>query len=121
MRRAILCFLYQDDKVLLLHTEYPDKLVWNGVSGYIDEDETNLEAACREVMEEIGVTINTDNLEYLGTHEPFDIYKVGRWDGEPTPQEPDIKEVKWFEIDALPFGEMHQGNEAWLPEFLNTI
>lgn len=121
MRRAVLCFLQKDNTILLLHTQYPDKLIWNGVSGYIDEGEASVDAACRGIYEEIGVIVKSDELFYVGTYEPFDIYQIKHWAGEPMPKEESIKELEWFPIDALPYDEMHPGNESWLPPYIITF
>ena len=118
MRRAILCFLQKDNNVLLLHTQYPDKLVWNGVSGFIDKGETNVQAAQREIKEELGIDVEIGDMEYLRTHEIFDVFRIETWSGDPQSQESSIKEVKWFNIDELPYEEMHPGNEQWLPSML---
>lgn len=96
-------------------------LVWNGVSGYIDEGEVSVDAACREMYEEIGVEVRPEDVVHVGTHEPFDIYQVKHWVGEPMSREESIKELQWFPIDALPYDEMHPGNESWLPQFIKKL
>lgn len=118
MRKAVLCFLKKGNQVLLLNTQYPDKLVWNGVSGYIDEGETPQHAVVREVMEEIGVEIKADELQYLGSHGIFKVFTVENWEGKPELREQSIVDLKWFPILNLPFDKMHTGNEDWLPGFL---
>jgi hypothetical protein len=34
--------------------------------------------------------------------------------------EEDIKELKLFKIDELPWGQMHEGNKEWLYPMLST-
>jgi 8-oxo-dGTP diphosphatase len=118
MRKAVLCFLKKDDSVLLLHTDYGNRIVWSGVSGYIEENETAVDAAIREVNEEIGVNIKLKEVRHVGTHDIFDVFIIEKWEGEPTPKEFSIKEIKWFQLDSLPYDQMHEGNEIWLPKLL---
>jgi 8-oxo-dGTP diphosphatase len=87
------------------------------VSGYIEEGEMSAQAAVREVREEIGVEITPADLDFLGVHELFDIYRVEKWEGEPESKEKSILELKWFDIAELPYDQMHAGNSDWLPNF----
>ena len=121
MRKAILCFLKRDDEILLVHTDYGHKIVWNGVSGYIDEGENATQAALREMHEEIGIEVDEHNLHSIGHHEIFEIFILENRKGEPQPKEESIKEVRWFPKSELPWAQMHIGNKEWLPEFLELI
>jgi len=121
MRKAILCFLSREDKLLLLQTDYGNKVVWNGVSGYIDPGETSIQAAAREIMEEIGVRVEETDLHSIGHYDIFEIFVLNKWQGEPAPKEASIKEVRWYSINDLPWNEMHTDNDKWLPSFLDLI
>jgi len=118
MRKAIICFLEKDDKLLLLHTDYKSKLVWNGVSGYIDDGENETDAVIREIREEIGVETKQEDLIRKGSHDIFTIFLLKQWFGIPESKEASILELKWFKKDSLPYSQMHEGNEEWLPELL---
>ncbi|GEM_PF-2567438 len=118
MRKAVLCFLKKNDSVLLLHTDYGNRTVWSGVSGYIEENETAVDAAIREINEEIGVNIKPKEVRHVGTHDIFDVFIIEKWEGKPTPKEFSIKEIKWFQLDSLPYDQMHEGNEIWLLKLL---
>jgi 8-oxo-dGTP diphosphatase len=120
MRKAVLVFLQREGQLLLLDTDYGHKRVWNGVSGYIDGDETPEQAVVREVKEEIGVDIDEQDLTQKGENEFFTIFTTTSWLGEPKPMEEDIKELKLFKIDELPWGQMHEGNKEWLYPMLST-
>lgn len=66
-------FLYKDGRVLLLkrsHKVGTFRGKWAGVSGYIEE-ESSLEAAIREIKEEIGT--EKENLILLKKGLPFDV------------------------------------------------
>ncbi len=123
-RTAVITYLIKDHSVLLLHTQYPDKLIWNGVSGFVDPGETSEAAAVREIKEEIGVTVQTTDL--IKTKEltlgatPFTVFTTTKWQGEPTPQEESFKGLDWFPLNDLPYSEMHEGNRDWILSALDT-
>lgn len=51
-----ICFLKQGDKILLLNREKPQWMgAWNGVGGKIEQGETPLVSALREIKEETGL------------------------------------------------------------------
>ena len=54
------------NEVMLLEQQYISSQYRNLVSGYIQPGETAEEAACREVLEETGITIS--QLEFAGTY-----------------------------------------------------
>ncbi len=122
-RKGILCFLKQDSKVLLILVDYGSSVVWNGISGFIDEDEKKENAVLREVKEEIGIDLDLSTVQYKGSHSvsdelDLDIFTVTNWEGIPESKEASIKEVRWFAIDKLPFEKMFEGNENWIPDLL---
>jgi 8-oxo-dGTP diphosphatase len=122
-REGILCFLKQNNDVLLILVDYGNKVVWNGVSGYIDPNENREDAVVREVKEEIGVSIDSSTLQYKGTHRVSDnlnlyIFTAIKWEGDPEPKEKSIKEVRWFAINNLPFQEMFEDNKNWISDLL---
>ncbi|MEM6822896.1 MAG: NUDIX domain-containing protein, partial [Verrucomicrobiota bacterium] len=57
VQRAVLCFVFRDDEVLLIEKKRglgAGKI--NGPGGKIDPGETALESAIRETQEEVGIT-----------------------------------------------------------------
>ena len=54
------CLLYVDDKVLVIKNSYKD--FWTIPCGMIDRGETPLEAAAREVKEEVGIFLTHDQM-----------------------------------------------------------
>jgi 8-oxo-dGTP diphosphatase len=81
-------------------------------SGHLEGEERVADAACREVKEEIGVTIRTEEMKLvhvmhrirLGEREYIDFFFVSeKWEGEPHNAEADkCDDAKWFSLDALP-------------------
>jgi len=80
---------------------------WGICGGKVDLGETPLEAGVRETLEEIGITLNRDDLKFLSmdTNEKahFTVYYVrGDIDiDECKLQEEELEEVKYFKIEEL--------------------
>jgi 8-oxo-dGTP diphosphatase len=96
----------------------------NGPGGRLDPGETPLQAAKREIREELGVTV--DEARELGelSFQFVDGYKlhchVFRADdcaGDAI--ETDEAIPMWTPVDALPFDEMWQDDRLWLPMLLD--
>jgi|SRR3989339_156768 len=80
--------------------------------GGVDGSETLITAAIRESQEELGITLQPEDLtfvqvmhvktekngEYIGFY-----FQASSWTGQPTIMEPDkCDELAWFDYDALP-------------------
>lgn len=60
-----ICFLKQNDQILLLNREKPSWMGrWNGVGGKIEENESPRESALREIKEETGIVL--DSIDFKG-------------------------------------------------------
>ena len=60
-----ICFLKQGDKILLLNRDKPQWMgAWNGVGGKIEQGETPLVGALREINEETGIALQ--DITYKG-------------------------------------------------------
>lgn len=65
MAEFTICFLKKGDYILLLNREKPQWMgAWNGVGGKIEQDETPLAGALREIKEETGITV--EDITYKG-------------------------------------------------------
>lgn len=60
---VVVILLLPDARVVAVKARYKD--YWSFPGGMIDDDETPLQAAVREVQEEVGVTIRTEQLEFV--------------------------------------------------------
>ena len=128
MKVTNLCFLVKDDKVLLAMKKRGFGVgKWNGVGGKVKEGEDVRESAIREIKEEIGVVVDTQDLEEYGTLK-FSFEDNPTWDNETKlfiikkwanePSESEEMRPQWYSKDALPFDEMWVDDPNWLPRIL---
>ena len=110
---AVHLLLVRDGQVLLArraNTGYEDGK-WSVPAGHLDGDEAVRTAAAREALEEVGVRIALDELDFAHVmhrrnpgEERVDFFVVARsWSGEPTIAEPDkCSELTWVDPAHLP-------------------
>ena len=79
--------------------------------GKVEEDETPSQGACREALEEAGVTIEPEDLELfhaymnLSNGKPWLglMFRTRKWKGTPSIQEPHrCDDARFFSLDELP-------------------
>lgn len=121
-----LCIIQQGNKVLLgMKKRGFGAGLWNGFGGKLDDGETVLEAAHREIEEEIGV--NVTDLTEVGQIEfnfregedltlEVHIFKATQFKGEP--QETDEMRPEWFDINEIPYSQMWSDDKYWIPYLL---
>jgi 8-oxo-dGTP diphosphatase len=111
-------YLLRNGAVLLQlrqNTGYMDGCWTAGAAGHIERGETAVQAASRELEEELGVIASaadlhpssvmqrTDGTKELSEQRVDWFFRCSRWDGEPTIREPlKCAALKWFTLDALP-------------------
>ena len=127
---------FRDDQVLLLrrfNTGYEDGN-YSVPAGHLDGGETVRMAAAREALEEIGVTIDIEDVAFAsvmhrksndtltGTSERVDLFvHIRGWDGEPFNAEPDkCDELRWCDIHSLPDNTIPYVKQA-IHNFMNGI
>lgn len=125
MRKVTLCFLRRDNEILLaLKKRGFGEGKWNGVGGKVHEGELLMDAALRELTEEIGVIASPEHLEEVADIEfsfpenpEFDqhmyIFFVHEWQGEP--KESEEMRPQWFALDRIPYDNMWIDDVHWLP------
>ncbi len=98
--------IVEDNKVLL--NNHGDTDFWKFCGGQVEDVDSNLiEAAKREVKEEMGIDIKVANVEPFITHAKKNdadvilVHFLAERVGEIKPRK-DIREWQWFELDKLP-------------------
>lgn len=125
--RRTLLFLVKGDEILLAMKKRGFGAGrWNGVGGKLEANETLDEALIRECQEEIGVTPSSyrqvAELDFYGgsVEEGWRMYVYAylcdTWEGEPT--ESEEMAPKWYKIRDIPYADMWQDDEHWLPRAL---
>ena len=119
------CFLIENNKVLLgMKKRGFGQGRWNGFGGKLHDDETIFDAAKREILEEVGITVNAleerGYLIFKTKDRPQDIkmhiFVAIRHVGEP--KESDEMRPQWFDTDKLPLNEMWSSDAHWLPQII---
>ncbi len=121
---ATLLFVVKDDLVLLIRKKRglgAGKI--NGPGGRIEGNETLLECAVRETNEELRINpLNVRTAGELFFHAEDMPRTLGHvfiaTDYEGVPQETDEAIPIWFPIDAIPYEEMWDDDQYWLPQVL---
>ncbi|HEU0085884.1 MAG TPA: NUDIX domain-containing protein [Candidatus Paceibacterota bacterium] len=131
LAKASVCLLVKDDHVLLAKkTRKIGAGCWNGYGGGIEEGETPLEGAIRELEEESGIVAHRDYCEEMAVvdfhntksdGETFicrvHFFLVKDWEGEPVETDEMIAPT-FFHKDKLPLGEMMPADREFLPLIL---
>jgi mutator protein MutT len=128
MRQVTLCFLLTDDEILLAMKKRGfGEGKWNGVGGKVDAGESLVDAAVRELHEEVGVRAHHNDLEevadirfFFKNKPEWDqhmfIYFIRRWNGEPVESE-EVAPL-WYKHTDLPYESMWVDDPHWLPRAL---
>lgn len=99
-----------------------------GPGGKVLPGENLVEAAIREVAEEVSITVDSADLDHRATIDyPFrgrpeysqrsHVYLATRWSGEPVSSLE--LEPQWFLLTDIPWGEMWSDAVLWLPRVLH--
>jgi 8-oxo-dGTP diphosphatase len=123
MFTATLCEIVKDGKILLKKANRGvSESKWNGLGGKIEEGETPLQNVIREVKEESNLTVSK-----LKKHGVITFYKLSKNnvffvvhvfstnDFEGELKAGDEGELRWFDLDSIPYGEMWVDDPLWMP------
>lgn len=123
MRGTLLFVLHEGQALLIRKKRGLGAGKINAPGGKIDPGETALQAAVREVQEEVGVTphdpeergeLSFQFVDGLRLH--VRVFQARRFTG--TPIETDEAIPLWKPLDALPYDEMWADDRVWVPELL---
>ena len=124
MTRLAGCIIRSDNSILLLHRNTAHSVQWELPGGKI-EDETAEQAARREVLEELGVTVGS--MQYVGEakfgHHPnafhYTWYEAVITSGVPTPLEALFDAVRFVPISELESLQLSANMQKLLPILLS--
>jgi len=126
MIEAVIVHVIRDGKILLHYKKRGHgRGKWNGVGGKIEKGETPEECARREAMEEMGIEVK--NLEKIGiinfynvNGEDWLVY-IFRGEIEGEPRESEESYPKWFSLGSIPYEDMWEDDQYWLPLVINGV
>ena len=124
---ATLCHIIDGDRLLLQRKSAGlfGEGKWNGVGGKLKAGESPMEGAAREALEETGLLVSQLKLHgvlnfYFGQKAKPDwvvhVFSTSTFEGKLKSSEEGI--LRWFAFDEIPYDEMWQDDEHWLPLLL---
>jgi 8-oxo-dGTP diphosphatase len=110
-QRGVKCAITRGDEVLLVRHTYGDRRSWDMPGGAIKRGEAPLDAARREIHEELGLSITdwTPLGDFFARYEHRSdtmhcFHAVVDEAAEPVADRVEIAELRWFPTTALPEG-----------------
>lgn len=122
--RCTLCFLFEGNKILLIHkkTNLGAGLI-NGPGGKIESGETPAQGAIRETYEETRMVpinpqwVGTMNFAFDSGYDlQVEVFRTDVFSGEM--QETEEAKPFWCDIDKIPFDSMWPDDRHWFPHLL---
>jgi 8-oxo-dGTP diphosphatase len=119
---AVFIILEKDNKIFLTrrkNTGWEDGK-YSLTGGHLDGNETATQAAVREAQEELGITIDPTDLQFVNVSHLITnserihfTFVAKKWKGEPRNNETEkADDAQWFSIDKLPENTMEVSRET---------
>ena len=124
--RATLLFVVQQDRILLIHKKRGLGAGYlNGPGGRLDQGESPVDGAVREVREELRIVPADPRQMGQLQFQFLDGYSIHVWvftsaEFEGVPTETDEAVPVWTPTDAIPYDKMWEDDRIWLPLLLNN-
>jgi len=127
--QTTLCFLFNSHSEILLIYKKRGFGVgkWNGVGGKVEVGEQPIDAAKREVMEEVGVIVEAlipqGAIEFVWPESKKEnnticyIFSNDMYLGDPA--ETEECRPQWFPIESIPYDQMWDDDKHWYPKMIN--
>jgi 8-oxo-dGTP diphosphatase len=126
---ATLCHIIKDSKIQLLKKSAGrfGEGKWNAPGGKLEDEEDPEAGAIREVYEETGLAVMNLKLFgllqfYFGQKQEVDwlVYVFSANDFLGKIIASDEGELRWFNLEKIPYTEMWEDDKHWLPLLLNS-
>lgn len=119
MRVGTVCFIVENNKVLLFLIEYgSNNRKWTGIGGFVKDGEAPEDAVIREISEESSIKVEKSDLqkyaEITYANLVLHVYLASKWNGKLVAKDASIKQITWFETTSLPYDQMFEDNKKWI-------
>lgn len=118
-----LCYVIKYGKVLLIRKKKGLGMgLWNGPGGKVENGEAIVDAAKREVYEEVCIVpeapakVGEMHFHFPGGAWNIHVFKAHDFDG--IERETDEAAPKWFRLDKIPYDDMWPDDRIWMPLML---
>ena len=130
MRQSTLVFVFNPENQILLAMKKRGfgEGKWNGAGGKVEEGETIVQAASRELREETGIEIVPEKMESKWVLH-FHFSGKPEWDQDVNLfvshgytgwfEETEEMKPEWFDADKIPFDAMWEDDPYWLPRVID--
>jgi len=128
LRQSTICILVKNQQILLAMKKRGFGAgKWNGYGGKAQPEEDIKDAAVRELTEESGLKVKSQDLNlaarinFIYNNKPewdqdISIFLIKNWEGEAV--ETEEMKPQWYSFEQIPYDEMWVDDRLWLPRVL---